>query len=79
MILHMVHICSLDVKWSLFLQRNNLVALYRNDKEDSELRIMAYLQVIKCPTDPVIQQVKDTLKAEEVNQVIIRLEFYENK
>ncbi|KAK3089687.1 hypothetical protein FSP39_005602 [Pinctada imbricata] len=56
-------------KMSCGADRNNLMALYRNNNEDSEIRVMAYLQVMKCPSDNVIQQVKDTLQAEEVNQV----------
>ena len=43
--------------------------LYRDDTEDSELRIAAYIQVMKCPNEYIISQVKDTLASEEVNQV----------
>lgn len=49
--------------------RNNLIALFRNTDEDSELRLAAYLQVMKCPTDNILQQIKETLMSEEVNQV----------
>lgn len=41
----------------------------RDVKEDSELRIAAYLAVIECPSNFVLDQVKDTLKTEEMNQV----------
>lgn len=51
------------------VQRNNLLALFRNTDEDSELRLAAYLQVMKCPTDNILQQIKETLMSEEVNQV----------
>jgi hypothetical protein len=40
--------------------------LYRDDTEDSELRIAAYIQVMKCPNEYIISQVKDTLASEEV-------------
>ena len=43
--------------------------LYRDDTEDSELRIAAYIQVMKCPNEYIISQVRDTLASEEVNQV----------
>ena len=51
------------------VQRNNLLALFRNSDEDSELRLSAYLQVMKCPNDYSFQQIKETLMSEEVNQV----------
>lgn len=51
------------------VQRNNLLALFRNSDEDSELRLSAYLQVMKCPNDFSLQQIKETLMSEEVNQV----------
>ncbi|XP_052061384.1 apolipophorins-like [Mytilus californianus] len=49
--------------------RNNLMILYRDDSEDSELRITAYIQMMKCPTDNILSQIKETLANEEVNQV----------
>ncbi|XP_062612312.1 LOW QUALITY PROTEIN: uncharacterized protein LOC134274081 [Saccostrea cucullata] len=56
-------------RMSCAADRNNLIALYRNTDEDSELRLAAYLQVMKCPNDFVLQQIKQTLLSEEVNQV----------
>lgn len=46
-----------------------MMALFRSKNEDSELRIAAYLSVIECPTEWVLDQVKETLESEEVNQV----------
>lgn len=37
--------------------------------EDAELRIAAYLAAMQCPTEGVVQQVRDALLSEEVNQV----------
>lgn len=36
--------------------------------EDSEIRITAYLMVMKCPDYPTIIKIKDLLSSEEVNQ-----------
>ncbi|KAL3868012.1 hypothetical protein ACJMK2_040851 [Sinanodonta woodiana] len=49
--------------------RNNLMALFRNGGEDSELRIAAYLAAMNCPTKYIINQIQSTLATEEVNQV----------
>lgn len=57
-------------------QRNNLIALFRNADEDSELRLAAYLQVMKCPNDIILQQIKQTLLSEEVNQVSYISEYW---
>ena len=43
---------------------------YLRTDEDSELRIAAYLGVMQCPNQYVIDQVKETLASEEVNQVL---------
>ena len=45
--------------------------IYRNPDEDSELRIAAYLAMMQCPTQYIVDQVKETLASEEVNQVRI--------
>jgi len=47
------------------------MALYRDSDRDSELRIAAYLAVMKCPNSYFISQIKQTLASEEVNQVNI--------
>ena len=43
--------------------------MYLRQSEDSELRVAAYLAVMKCPSDSVLTQVRQALLAEEVNQV----------
>jgi hypothetical protein len=43
--------------------------LFQRETEDTELRIAAYLAVMKCPSDWVIGQVREALTAETVNQV----------
>ena len=54
--------CQLD-------DRSSLLALYRDSSRDSELRIAAYLGAILCPTQRLIQVVKEALDSEPVNQV----------
>ncbi|XP_075219817.1 apolipoprotein lipid transfer particle isoform X2 [Lycorma delicatula] len=49
--------------------RNLLLNVYLNQTYDSELRIPAYLEVMKCPTHNIIKAVKELLVKEEVNQV----------
>ncbi|XP_069127420.1 uncharacterized protein [Argopecten irradians] len=49
--------------------RSELMRLYKDSSEDSEIRIAAYLEVMKCANSEVIAEVKDTLATEEVNQV----------
>ncbi|KAK9890371.1 hypothetical protein WA026_010464 [Henosepilachna vigintioctopunctata] len=43
--------------------------LYRDADNNAELRIAAYLQIMKCPNYLLIQSVRYTLEHEEVNQV----------
>ena len=42
--------------------------IYRDETINSELRIAAYLQIMKCPTYSIIKTIKHTLQVEEVNQ-----------
>ncbi|CAH1773813.1 unnamed protein product [Owenia fusiformis] len=49
--------------------RTELMNLFKNTEEDSELRIGAYLAVIQCPTVDIIEEVKTVLESEEINQV----------
>lgn len=42
---------------------------YQNFDVDTEIRIAAYLQAMRCPNYMVIQQLRQTLIVEEVNQV----------
>lgn len=50
-------------------QRNNVLQTFLRVNEDAELRIAAYLAAMQCPTEGVVQQVRDALLSEEVNQV----------
>lgn len=49
--------------------RSSLLALYQDSGYDSELRIAAYLAIMQCPTAQLIEDVKETLTSESVNQV----------
>jgi hypothetical protein len=44
------------------------LTLFRDQSADSELRIAAYLEVMKCPTYNVLKTIKHSLDEEEVNQ-----------
>ena len=43
--------------------------IYRNQDEDSEIRIAAYKSLMACPSEDVLAKVKNVLSKEEVNQV----------
>lgn len=45
------------------------MTLFQTKEEDSELRIAAYLAIMECPSESVLNYVKTTLESEEVNQV----------
>lgn len=49
--------------------RDFFLDLYRNVSMNSELRIAAYLEAIRCPDYLTIKYIKYVLKSEEVNQV----------
>ena len=51
------------------VQTENLLKMLRDMDEDSELRIAAYLGVMKCPTPALLEEIKTILASEEVNQV----------
>lgn len=40
----------------------------KNQNEDAEVRIAAYLQIMRCPNYVVIRTIKHCLEVEEVNQ-----------
>lgn len=42
--------------------------LFRNKEEDPEVRIAAYLQVMRCPNYVVVSTIRHSLEVEEVNQ-----------
>ncbi|KAK2725008.1 uncharacterized protein LOC136033229 isoform X1 [Artemia franciscana] len=49
--------------------RSNLLRIFRDISADSELRIAAYLALMKCPSAVLLGQVKGVLQTEPVNQV----------
>lgn len=49
--------------------RDHLLSAYTNQELDNEIRISAYLGLMKCPTKEIIDTVKDRLTSEGVNQV----------
>jgi len=42
--------------------------LFENQSEDSEIRIAAFLSIMRCPSYPTIRWIRDALDREEVNQ-----------
>nr|XP_018903254.1 PREDICTED: uncharacterized protein LOC109034507 [Bemisia tabaci] len=51
------------------VNRDRLMNTYLNRAADVEVRIAAYLQIMKCPSYNVLQNVKASLQAETMNQV----------
>ena len=49
--------------------REELFRLFENKQQDSELRIHAYLAVMQCINEQVIDRIRTVLGAEEINQV----------
>jgi hypothetical protein len=41
-------------------QRNDLMTIYTNRDEDSELRIAAYLGLMTCPSASILDKIKNT-------------------
>eukprot|EP00916_Digyalum_oweni_P007506 GHVL01012678.1.p1 GENE.GHVL01012678.1~~GHVL01012678.1.p1 ORF type:complete len:223 (+),score=7.67 GHVL01012678.1:243-911(+) len=66
-----VRVAALDAyrRMPCSADRNNVMEIFRRHSEDSELRIAAYLAVMKCPSQAVLTQVRQALTDEEVNQV----------
>ena len=48
--------------------RSHLLSYFRNINHDSELRIASYLAIMRCPTPQLLEEVKQTLISESVNQ-----------
>jgi len=51
------------------IDRGSLLTFFRNMNHDSELRIAAYLAVMRCPTAQILDEIKQSLVSEGVNQV----------
>lgn len=45
------------------------MTIYRDGEEDSELRIAAYLALMRCPSEDVLSRIQETLASEKANQV----------
>ena len=77
-----IRLAALDFMRFLNCQNNYfqtvLMDTFRNVELDSELRIGSYLALMNCPTDETVQEVKQLLSQEEVNQgnLITTLPFY---
>ena len=50
------------------IDRSSLLTFFRNMNHDSELRIAAYLAVMRCPTAQILDEIKQSLVSEGVNQ-----------
>lgn len=53
----------------LIFQRAEALKIFNDKEEDSELRIAAYLALMRCPSESLIVTVRNALEKEEVNQV----------
>uniref|UniRef100_A0A1C9ZV19 Apolipophorin long isoform n=1 Tax=Uroteuthis edulis TaxID=55720 RepID=A0A1C9ZV19_9MOLL len=49
--------------------RSDLMGVFRDESEDSELRINAYIALMKCPSQKVLSEVRQVLEKEKTNQV----------
>ncbi|XP_077982070.1 uncharacterized protein LOC144437076 [Glandiceps talaboti] len=49
--------------------RKELVQMVENTKADTEIRIAAYLAVMKCPSVKILRRIQNVLEKEEINQV----------
>ncbi|GAB1606238.1 hypothetical protein Ahia01_000906300 [Argonauta hians] len=50
-------------------ERSDLMGIFRDESEDSEIRITAYLALMKCPTEMTLINIKTVLEKETSNQV----------
>lgn len=50
------------------VSRAPLLRLFKDHAQDAELRIAAYLELMRCPDFQVVRVVKEALLNEEVNQ-----------
>ena len=50
-------------------ERSQLMELYTDSTQDSELRIASYLSMMACPTEELIETIRYKLSSESVNQV----------
>ncbi len=55
------------------LQRNQLTSLYKNNVEDTELRIASYKAMMQCATDEILEEVVETMETENDDQGMLNL------
>ena len=51
------------------VSESGLMSAFANTREDTEVRVAAYLAVMQCPTHQIVDKVQEVLSAETVNQV----------
>lgn len=68
-ILIRLHAIDMHRRDECMSNRDFFLEIYQNVYADSEIRIAAYLQIIRCPDYILIRQIKSVLQNEEVNQV----------
>ena len=68
--LHRLHICNAYLE-NVFSasQDDALWKTYENKDLDSELRVAAYLAIMRCPSESVLRKMADSLEKEEDDQV----------
>lgn len=49
-------------------QTQPLLKLYKSMNEQAELRIVAFVELMRCPTPELIEEVKEQLEKETINQ-----------
>lgn len=49
--------------------RSSVLSLYLDTKQNTELRIGAYLAAMQCPSAQLLEEVKQALTHENINQV----------
>ncbi|CAH1394070.1 unnamed protein product [Nezara viridula] len=66
-----VKILSIEAHRRLPCETNRefLLDLFKNRSAEGEVRISAYLQIMRCPTYAILKAIKTTLESEEFNQV----------
>ncbi|KAK4871887.1 hypothetical protein RN001_016011 [Aquatica leii] len=66
-----IKLAASDVFRRLSCEENRRIFedIFRNQTEDTELRIASYLQVMRCPNYIVMRNIRHSLEVEEVNQV----------
>ncbi|XP_064477046.1 uncharacterized protein LOC135390962 [Ornithodoros turicata] len=56
-------------RFSCDIPRNRMLEMYKNEMENVELRIGAYLAAVRCPSAPLLEIIKTTIRDEKIKQV----------